>query len=69
MDDEEVLAYLEAENEYFDASMAPYQGLIDTIYKEIEGREVPQRQSLLPRLLRLRPRRRRPLRSPSLAVA
>ena len=48
MDDEEVLAYLEAENEYFDASMAPYQGLIDTIYKEIEGRQ-PAELASLPR--------------------
>ena len=48
VDDEEVLAYLEAENEYFDASMAPYEGLIDTIYKEIEGRQ-PAELTSLPR--------------------
>ena len=31
VDDAAVLAYLKAENDYFDAIMAPYQGLIDTI--------------------------------------
>ena len=50
VDDEDVLAYLEAENDYFAAIMAPYQDLIDTIYKEIEGRQpaeltgLPQRR-------------------------
>ena len=48
VDDEDVLAYLEAENEYFDAVMAPYQGLIDTIYAEIEGRQ-PAELTSLPR--------------------
>ena len=48
VDDEDVIAYLEAENEYFDASMAPYQDLIDTIYSEIEGRQ-PAELTSLPR--------------------
>ena len=48
VDDEDVLAYLVAENEYFDAKMAPYQGLIDTIYEEIEGRQ-PAELTSLPR--------------------
>ena len=48
VDDEDVLAYLEAENEYFDAKMAPYQDLIDTIYAEIEGRQ-PAELTSLPR--------------------
>ena len=48
VDDEDVLAYLEAENEYFDAKMAPYQDLIDTIYTEIEGRQ-PAELTSLPR--------------------
>ncbi len=43
-----MLAYLVAENEYFDAKMAPYQGLIDTIYEEIEGRQ-PAELTSLPR--------------------
>ena len=48
VDDEDVLAYLVAENVYFDASMAPHQGLIDTIYEEIEGRQ-PAELTSLPR--------------------
>ena len=48
IDDEDVLAYLEAENDYFDVIMAPYQGLIDTIYEEIEGRQ-PAELTSLPR--------------------
>ena len=48
VDDEDVIAYLEAENAYFDAKMAPYQGLIDTIYSEIEGRQ-PAELTSLPR--------------------
>ena len=48
MDDEDVIAYLESENAYFDAKMAPYQDLIDTIYSEIEGRQ-PAELTSLPR--------------------
>ena len=48
VDDEDVLAYLAAENDYFDAIMAPYHGLIDTIYEEIEGRQ-PAELTSLPR--------------------
>jgi len=36
--DEEVLAYLEAENRYFEQAMAPHQALIDTLFEEIKGR-------------------------------
>ena len=45
----EVLAYLNAENAYFEAVMAPQKGLIDTIFSEMKGRvkdddsSVPQR--------------------------
>ena len=46
VDDEDVIAYLEAENEYFDVQMAPHQGLIDTIYAEIEGRQPAELTSL-----------------------
>ena len=48
VDDEDVLAYLEAENDYFEASMASYQDLIDTIYEEIEGRQ-PAELTSVPR--------------------
>ena len=48
VDDEDVLAYLEAENDYFDAAMAPYQDLIDAIFEEIEGRQ-PVELTSLPR--------------------
>ena len=39
VDDEDVLAYLEAENDYFDAIMEPQQNLVDTIFEEIGGRQ------------------------------
>lgn len=47
--DAEVLAYLNAENAYFEAVMAPQKGLIETIFNEMKGRvkdddaSVPQR--------------------------
>lgn len=37
--DERILAYLTAENAFFDARMAPYQGLVDTLFAEIRGRQ------------------------------
>ena len=46
IDAEDVLAYLEAENDYFEARMAPCQGLIYTIYSEIEGRQPAELTSL-----------------------
>ncbi|WP_298090210.1 S9 family peptidase [uncultured Sphingomonas sp.] len=36
--DADVLAYLEAENAYFDAVMAPRQPLVDRLYEEMKGR-------------------------------
>ena len=36
--DEDVLAYLKAENAYFDAAMAPHAGLVDTLFEEMKGR-------------------------------
>ena len=36
--DEEILAYLRAENAYFEAAMAPHRGLVDAIYEEMKGR-------------------------------
>jgi oligopeptidase B len=38
VDDPEVLAYLEAENRYFDQQMAPHAKLIETLYNEFRGR-------------------------------
>ena len=49
VDDPDVLAYLEAENAYFEAQMAPHQELVDRLYEEMRGRmeedesSVPQR--------------------------
>jgi len=36
--DKDVLAYLEAENAYFESVMAPHKPLIDTLYEEMKGR-------------------------------
>ena len=41
VDDPDVLAYLEAENAYFEAVMAPHKELVDTIYAEIKARQKP----------------------------
>ena len=38
VDDADVLAYLNAENAYFEAEMAPITGLKDKIYAELQGR-------------------------------
>lgn len=38
VDDAEVLAYLDAENRYFEAAMAPHRALIETLYTEFRGR-------------------------------
>ena len=43
VDDADILAYLTAENEYFDAIMSPHKGLADEIFEEIKGREQPDR--------------------------
>ena len=37
--DPQVLAYLEAENAYFQEQMAPHQALVDELFKEIKGRQ------------------------------
>ena len=39
VEDPDVLAYLNAENEYFESSMAPHRGLVETIFDEIKGRQ------------------------------
>ncbi|MBX9814933.1 MAG: peptidase S9 [Proteobacteria bacterium SG_bin5] len=36
--DPEILGYLEAENAYFEAAMAPHRPLIDRLYEELKGR-------------------------------
>ncbi|MFN3389715.1 MAG: S9 family peptidase [Allosphingosinicella sp.] len=38
IDDEDVLAYLKAENAYFDAAMKPHAPLVDTLFEEMKGR-------------------------------
>ena len=46
VEDPDVLAYLTAENEYFDAVMSPHKDLIDKVYQEIKGREQPDLSSV-----------------------
>jgi len=36
--DKDVLAYLEQENAYFEAAMAPHRPLVETLYQEMKGR-------------------------------
>jgi oligopeptidase B len=42
----EVLAYLEQENDYFDKVMEPWQGLQETLYKEMTSRLDPDESSV-----------------------
>lgn len=37
--DPRILAYLEAENAYFEQEMAPWKGLVGTLFEEIKGRQ------------------------------
>ena len=46
VDDQDVLAYLEAENTYFDARMSPHRELTDTIFEEIKARQQPDLSSV-----------------------
>ena len=41
VDDPDVLAYLEAENGYFEAMMAPHAELVETLYQEMKSRQQP----------------------------
>ena len=41
VDDPDVLAYLHAENAYFEAMMAPHDGLVETLFQEIKARQQP----------------------------
>ncbi|MEW4449286.1 S9 family peptidase [Qipengyuania sp. JC766] len=36
--DREILAHLEAENAWFEAAMAPHEGLVETLFEEMKGR-------------------------------
>jgi oligopeptidase B len=47
VDDADVLAYLRAENAYFEAAMAPHRALTDTLFAEMRGR-VPEDDSSVP---------------------
>ena len=38
VDDADVLAYLKAENAYFEAAMKPHAALVDTLFEEMKGR-------------------------------
>ena len=46
VDDADVLAYLAAENEYFEATMSPHRELIETIFEEIKARQQPDLSSV-----------------------
>ena len=46
VDDVDVLAYLEAENRYFEAAMAPHAALVDTLFEEIKARQQPDEASV-----------------------
>jgi len=47
VDDADVLAYLRAENAYYEAAMAPHQPLIETVFQEMRGR-IPEDDSSVP---------------------
>ena len=46
VEDTDVLAYLTAENDYFEAEMSPHRGLMDTIFEEIKARQQPDLSSV-----------------------
>lgn len=47
VDDEDVLAYLKAENAWFEARMKPHQALVDTLFEEMKGR-IKEDESTVP---------------------
>ncbi|HEV2816888.1 MAG TPA: S9 family peptidase [Allosphingosinicella sp.] len=47
VDDPDVLAYLRAENAYYEAAMAPHQPLVETVFQEMRGR-IPEDDSSVP---------------------
>ena len=42
VDDADVLAYLQEENAYFEARMAPRKGLVEELFEEIKARQAPE---------------------------
>ena len=46
VDDADVIAYLEAENRYFDAFMVPHKALTETLFEEIKARQKPDDESV-----------------------
>ena len=46
VEDADVLAYLEAENKYFEDWMSPHQELTDTVFEEIKARQQPDLSSV-----------------------
>lgn len=42
VDDADVLAYLKAENAYFEAMIAPRRELVETLFEELKGRQEPE---------------------------
>ena len=38
IDDDAILAYVKAENDYFDAAMKPHAALVETLFQEMKGR-------------------------------
>src|SRR3546814_14156282 len=38
VDDPDVLAYVKAENAWFEAAMKPHEGLVETLFQEMKGR-------------------------------
>ena len=46
VDDADVLAYLKAENAYFEAMMAPRRALVETIFNEIKSRQEPDESNV-----------------------
>ena len=46
VDDADVLAYLKAENDYFESWFAPHQGLTQTLFEELKSRKPEQDESV-----------------------
>ena len=46
VEDADVLAYLAAENAYFEAAMAPHAALVETLFEELKGRLKPDDASV-----------------------
>jgi oligopeptidase B len=46
IDDADVLAYLKAENAYFEAAMKPHAALVETLFQEMKGRQKEDESSV-----------------------